>query len=311
VSVSLITVLILLAIIVIVCLAVYQLSRSYRTIHKILYKITAQLPCRLIDVNGSPYMERYAMPKFLRTALKRLGFTAYLHRFVSSDSERNVHDHPWPWAIAFVLTGRYIEQRVTGLDIENGWISKLQTIRWFNRLGSLDFHCITKPQPNTWTLFIHGPRTKSWGFLEAIDTGTVYHQPYDVAATLDWESNSQTGQHTCRQPRELSATQCNVNRVNPIVLSDAFIDNLFQGTNFGAEINGCVNKKRDFIASILRKQTGGHWSGQTAYALVINAGFVTDAPARQHKKLTALGAAYMDEYVRGTGDSPAPANFEK
>jgi len=120
--------------------------------HKILYKITAQLPCRLIDVDCSPYMERYAMPKWLRTALKRIGFTVYLHRFVSADSE----------------------QRVTGLDIEKGWISKLQTIRWFNRLGGLDFHCITKPKPNTWTLFIHGPRTKSWGFLEAIDTGTIY-----------------------------------------------------------------------------------------------------------------------------------------
>jgi len=103
----------------------------------------------------------------------------------------------------------------------------------------------------------------------------------------------------------------NVNRVNPIVLSDAFIDNLFKGTNFGGEINGCVNKKRDFIAWILLKQTDGHWSGQTDYALVINAGFVTDAPTGQHKKLTALGAAFMDEYLRGTGDSPAPEAFEK
>lgn len=41
---------------------------------------------------------------------------------------------------------------------------------------------ITGTQPETWTLFIHGPRRKFWGFLRPteVSTGTavIYHQPF-------------------------------------------------------------------------------------------------------------------------------------
>lgn len=72
---------------------------------KLLFKLTARLPCRLIQLDSGPYLERY----YLGTLL---GVTFYLHRFVSSDTERHLHNHPWGWGRALVLAGGYVEESV-------------------------------------------------------------------------------------------------------------------------------------------------------------------------------------------------------
>lgn len=169
-------------------------------LRKYLYRITSSLPCRLIDIDGRPYLERYAMPAWLRKFLKRFGVTAYLHRFVRGDSERHVHDHPWPWALSFVLCGSYIEERITGFDVDKGWHSVMRRVRWFNYIKALDFHRITEPKPETWTLFIHGPRQKSWGFLHQMESAVGYWQPFDTARAADWDKASPPGAQAGRQP---------------------------------------------------------------------------------------------------------------
>lgn len=172
-------------------------------IRKLLYKLTASLPCRIIDIDGKPYLERYGMPEALRKALKQwFGITIYLHRFVSGDSERHVHDHPWNRSIALVLAGTYIEERVTGFDPETGWQSIQRNIRWFNKINGLDFHRIVKPKPQTWTLFIHTKRIKGWGFLHSMDNTVTYHQPFDVANNNNWEPTALSGWLTRRQPMQ-------------------------------------------------------------------------------------------------------------
>ena len=45
-------------------------------IHKLLFKLTAGLRCKLIDREGAPYLERYYLGRLF-------GVTFYLHRFVS------------------------------------------------------------------------------------------------------------------------------------------------------------------------------------------------------------------------------------
>lgn len=169
-------------------------------VRKILYRITHNLPCRLIDVSGRPYLERYAMPACLRQLFKRFGVAVYLHRFVSGDSERNVHDHPWPWAVSLVLCGSYVEERVTALCVDDGWQAKEHHVRWINVLRSLDFHMITAPESETWTLFIHGPRVKSWGFLHQMESAVVYHQPYDAKSAVGWENTALPAHQAGRQP---------------------------------------------------------------------------------------------------------------
>ncbi|WP_244260428.1 hypothetical protein [Burkholderia gladioli] len=56
---------------------------------RVLYAISSRLPCRIIADGNKPYLERY----YLATVF---GVRFYLHRFVASDPDRGLHDHPWP-----------------------------------------------------------------------------------------------------------------------------------------------------------------------------------------------------------------------
>ena len=167
-------------------------------LNKLLFKLTAGLPCRIIAIDGAPYLERYSVGKFW-------GISFYLHRFVGNDEERHVHDHPWAWAKAIILTGFYTEEVVCALDLDKGWISKYVLRRWYNDLGPGVFHRIVHPTPGTWTLFFHGKRIKSWGFLKKIEadadsTGVLYYQPYDTKQNAGWEKKMPLGRDSTRVP---------------------------------------------------------------------------------------------------------------
>ena len=105
-------------------------------IRRALFRYTARRPCRLIDIEGRPYLERYYLGSLF-------GVTAYLHRFVGYDSDREVHDHPW-------------------------------------------------------TLFVHGRRFKTWGFLRRGRSGARYFQPFDVNATRRWWERAPLGRDADR-----------------------------------------------------------------------------------------------------------------
>ena len=78
----------------------------------LLYRVSARLPCRFIDgEQGEPYLERYY-------PCGAFGWHAYLHRFVDSDPDRGVHDHPGNRAVSLVLSGGYDEQRSAGGDLD-------------------------------------------------------------------------------------------------------------------------------------------------------------------------------------------------
>lgn len=135
---------------------------------KLLYKLTENLPCRLINNNGAPYLERYYL-------FGAFGVMFYLHRFVAPDPEEHLHNHPWVWGASVVLSGSYLEEVVEDLcpDSKNGCVTYFRTVRWFNRVNANHFHRVYKAKPDTWTLFFHGKRKKNvdgslkgWGFLE-------------------------------------------------------------------------------------------------------------------------------------------------
>jgi NTP pyrophosphatase (non-canonical NTP hydrolase) len=121
-------------------------------IRKFLYWLTGKLPARTINGDqGEPYLERYFLFRFF-------GLQAYIHRFVASDPDRGLHDHPWDWSASLILVGGYREIRA-GLLPRNLRPGRLNIIR-----GD-DFHRIVlAPGREAWTLFIHGRRTKGWGF---------------------------------------------------------------------------------------------------------------------------------------------------
>jgi hypothetical protein len=129
-------------------------------LESLLLSLSARLPCRLIDgEHGEPYLERYYL-------FGVFGWHAYLHRFVDSDPDRGLHDHPWERALSLVLSGGYDEMRPRAADPGQTCIRTLGPGR-LNRLRGTDFHRVVLRQGRpAWTLFLHGPRVKGWGFVQ-------------------------------------------------------------------------------------------------------------------------------------------------
>lgn len=103
-------------------------------------------------ISGEPYITRVLFPRVL-------GVRPMLHHIHRADHERDLHDHPWSWALSIVLRGSYDEQRLV-----DGDTVVVRRVRWFNLLRGGDYHRITELHGDVWTLFISGPNIKSWGF---------------------------------------------------------------------------------------------------------------------------------------------------
>lgn len=152
-----------------------------RFIQRALERFSNPRPARLIESGGGPYMYRV----FLFSVF---GWNAYLHHFVSADAERWLHDHPFN-GLAIVLSGEYVEERLVAF----GWPevrTKLRHVNLWNWISGHTFHRIIAPAPNTWTLFLHSPKFKGWGFLYPVEepAGIAYINPYgNVGAAKWWE----------------------------------------------------------------------------------------------------------------------------
>src|SRR5690606_26027070 len=157
-----------------------------------LFERTATMPCRLIKLDGQPYIERY----FVGASG---GHYQYLHRFVRADSERHLHDHPWRIATSAVLCGRYTEERITLRDAMVGQQPELVLVNGANHLRRqphnqlIDLHRITSVAPETWTLFSHAEWEFPWGFytLGPVQQGqaSVTYQQYEPNPGLPLEKH--------------------------------------------------------------------------------------------------------------------------
>ncbi len=99
-------------------------------------------------------------------------FNIYLHRFLRDDDDRALHDHPWFWC-SLLLLGSYVEHTIArggihrrtlrsagSVKVSGPWRAhRIELIPW-RPFGLERF----LPEPQTWTLFITGPRIRQWGF---------------------------------------------------------------------------------------------------------------------------------------------------
>ena len=134
-------------------------------------------PPRVIEGrNGeSAYLTRYFIFRrspltegMDRHALKVPRWGLYLHCFHRGDVDGACHDHPWDWAISFVLKNGYSEERRVGDKVIRRDIRPYR----FNFLRGDTFHRVDLVRGEAWTLFLVGPIVKSWGFWDR-DTGIV------------------------------------------------------------------------------------------------------------------------------------------
>jgi hypothetical protein len=154
---------------------------------------SARRPCRLIEEDGRPYLERYYVAS-------PFGLRVYLHKFVGSDPDRGLHDHPWRWALSILLAGWYYEER---RDTPPGLPREVRRLNW---LRGDTFHRVLMPREflaslrgadsataeeiaaapaDCWSLFIHRVgHAKRWGFLRPVsgpepgDEGAAVFLPF-------------------------------------------------------------------------------------------------------------------------------------
>jgi hypothetical protein len=172
-------------------------------IDNLLHRVTDYLPCRMINgEQGEPYLERYYVASLGWIGLK--GWHAYLHRFVDSDPDRGLHDHPWGLAMSLVLTGGYDEVRFAAGSAKAGQgrtITRRIRPGRINRLRGEDYHrVVLQGGRPAWTLFMHGPRVKGWGFLRNGDYRAMARSA-DEFRHRDWWKQAPCG-------RAARAQQC-------------------------------------------------------------------------------------------------------
>lgn len=119
---------------------------------------------RTIGRQGDPYLHRFKLLRWPRAGTSR--YALFLHNIVRSDADLELHDHPFQWSLSFVLVSGYIEQRLIKGEVV---VRDVKPFR-FNYIHGTTFHRLSLRDGHmpTWTLFLHGPRTKTWGFLDTV-----------------------------------------------------------------------------------------------------------------------------------------------
>jgi hypothetical protein len=127
-------------------------------LNRLLYRFSAYCRCRVINgPDRQPYLERYHLLRL------PFGYRVYLHRFVASDP----HNHPWRHALSLVLCGSYRETRMLGARDGNALHDRWLRPGRVNFISGEVFHRVNIPRDaECWSLFIHAPRAKSWGFIQ-------------------------------------------------------------------------------------------------------------------------------------------------
>ena len=171
------------------------MRKKIRLIDKLLFKITGMLRCRIIRGNqGEPYLERYHLFRLPG------GGGAYIHRFLSSDPDRGLHDHPWKRALGIILAGGYMEQRLVNDEIVERHLGAGR----INRLSGDDFHRVILPhEHHAWTFFMHSAKVRDWGFLTTGETGkqlyTAHDKVNDEGSHHHWWKSASRGRDAARE----------------------------------------------------------------------------------------------------------------
>lgn len=98
--------------------------------------VTGQ-PHQVIGGHDDPYLLRwYVIPR-------NPVFNVYLHKFLRSDDDRALHDHPW-WFVSLILRGRYDEITDQGARRRNAGSLAFRPAEWRHRVQAGVVDHITK-----------------------------------------------------------------------------------------------------------------------------------------------------------------------
>lgn len=124
---------------------------------------------------GNPE-EPYAFRWVLNLGL----FAIRVHKWICSDDDRALHDHPY-WLLIIVLKGSYDDVTEEGRE---------KLVRWSIRFRRAKHkHTVQLNESPTWTFLITGPPLRKWGFW--VDGGKRWQK-----ASNYFKSK---GHHQCQQ----------------------------------------------------------------------------------------------------------------
>ena len=140
-------------------------------------RLPASLVVRADEIrghDGSPYMERWFV-------VESKSLTVRYHHLLASDSDRDLHDHPWDF-VSLILEGSYVEETPAGEQRFSAGDVVVHRANDLHRLQLLD--------GPVWTYVSTGPFVKTWGFQTP--SGWVPWREYERAG-----SSQRAG--SCRQ----------------------------------------------------------------------------------------------------------------
>jgi hypothetical protein len=143
-----------------------------KTIDRLIASITRRPPDFVIGGTGRPYLLRWWLtpwsgcyrdveqPNLWQQIVRRLP-AIYLHNFLRSDDDRALHDHPWA-NVSILLRGAYTEHTIAAGGVHRREVLSAGAlrVRWTGRIA----HRVELHDGPSWSLFITGPRYRSWGF---------------------------------------------------------------------------------------------------------------------------------------------------
>jgi hypothetical protein len=134
-------------------------------------RITRRAPDFVIGGTERPYMLRWFI--IPRNKL----FNVYLHQFLRSDDDRALHDHPWA-NCSILLRGQYLEHTIAAGGIHNRALLTAGSVRlrWTGRIA----HRVELTGGPCWSLFLTGPRYRSWGF-HCAEQGWIHWERFTAA----------------------------------------------------------------------------------------------------------------------------------
>jgi hypothetical protein len=131
----------------------------------------------IMDRTGKvPYMHRYNI--LFKDKINefddgpKLPFNIMLHHIVLSDQD-GFHDHPW-WYFTLILKGGYWEETPNGIFWRGPGHFRISRPESLHKLtlpadrkqNPPGWNAKKNPIPTSaWTLFIKGPKVRSWGFI--------------------------------------------------------------------------------------------------------------------------------------------------
>jgi hypothetical protein len=134
--------------------------------------IFTRKPDRIIGIN---YLHRW------HVIPRNPFFNIFLHRFVGSDDDRALHDHPFA-SVSFLLQGELFEIYKDSKYPDAHGARRIKRFWPVFRRAKHTHRLVLGVEGDAWTLFITGPVLRTWGFH--CPKGWVHHKQFtDLTGT--------------------------------------------------------------------------------------------------------------------------------